>query len=59
MAYGIVLPPRNVLQDSLAGPVAERVSAEFGVRDAELRVELVASHVVGLAFARCSTSTAT
>jgi AcrR family transcriptional regulator len=43
---------RNVLQDSLAGPVAERVSAEFGVRDAELRVELVASHLVGLAFAR-------
>jgi len=43
---------RNVLQDSLAGPVAERVSAEFGVSDAELRVELVASHLVGLAFAR-------
>jgi AcrR family transcriptional regulator len=43
---------RNVLQDSLAGPVAERVAAEFGVRDAELRVELVASHLVGLAFAR-------
>ncbi|MBV9351289.1 MAG: TetR/AcrR family transcriptional regulator, partial [Mycobacterium sp.] len=43
---------RNVLHDSLAGPVAERVAAEFGVRDAELRVELVASHLVGLAFAR-------
>jgi AcrR family transcriptional regulator len=43
---------RNVLHDSLAGPVAERVAAEFGVADAELRVELVASHLVGLAFAR-------
>jgi AcrR family transcriptional regulator len=43
---------RNVLQNSLAGPVAERVAAEFGVHDAELRVELVASHLVGLAFAR-------
>jgi AcrR family transcriptional regulator len=43
---------RNVLHDSLAGPVAERVAAEFGVHDAELRVELVASHLVGLAFAR-------
>jgi AcrR family transcriptional regulator len=43
---------RNMLHDSLAGPVAERVAAEFGVRDAELRVELVASHLVGLAFAR-------
>jgi AcrR family transcriptional regulator len=43
---------RNVLHDSLAGPVAERVAAEFGVRDSELRVELVASHLVGLAFAR-------
>lgn len=43
---------RDVLHDSLAGPVAERVAAEFGVPDAELRVELVASHLVGLAFAR-------
>lgn len=43
---------RKVLHDSLAGPVAARVTAEFGVADAELRVELVASHLVGLAFAR-------
>src|ERR1700744_2419202 len=43
---------RQVLHDALAGPVAERVAAEFGVTDAELRVELVASHLAGLAFAR-------
>ena len=43
---------RNVLHDSLAGPVAARVADEFGVADAELRVELVASHLAGLAFAR-------
>jgi hypothetical protein len=41
-----------VLHDSLAGPLAKRVAAEFGVADAELRVELVASHLAGLAFAR-------
>ena len=43
---------RKVLHDSLAGPIAQRVAAEFGVADAELRVELVASHLAGLAFAR-------
>ena len=43
---------RNVLLDSIAGPVAQRVATEFGVADAELRVELVASHLIGLAFAR-------
>nr|WP_165588750.1 TetR family transcriptional regulator [Mycolicibacterium komanii] len=43
---------RKVLHDALAGPMAERVAAEFGVEDAELRVELVASHLMGLAFAR-------
>ncbi|OBJ56626.1 TetR/AcrR family transcriptional regulator [Mycobacterium sp. 1423905.2] len=43
---------RKVLQDSLAGPIAERVATEFGVSDARLRVELVASHLAGLAFAR-------
>jgi AcrR family transcriptional regulator len=43
---------RAVLHDALAGPVAARVAAEFGVADAELRVELVASHLAGLAFAR-------
>jgi AcrR family transcriptional regulator len=43
---------RKVLHDSLAGPTAERIAAEFGVTDAELRVELVASHLAGLAFAR-------
>jgi AcrR family transcriptional regulator len=43
---------RKVLHDSLAGPIAKRVAAEFGVADAELRVELVASHLAGLAFAR-------
>ena len=32
--------------------LAKRVAAEFGVTDAELRVELVASHLAGLAFAR-------
>src|SRR5246127_851756 len=42
----------QVLHDALAGPVAKRVAAEFGVTDAELRVELVASHLAGLAFAR-------
>ena len=43
---------RKVLHDSLAGPIAKRVAAEFEVADAELRVELVASHLAGLAFAR-------
>jgi AcrR family transcriptional regulator len=43
---------RKVLHDSLAGPIAKRIAAEFGVADAELRVELVASHLAGLAFAR-------
>jgi AcrR family transcriptional regulator len=43
---------RRVLHDALAGPMAERVAAEFGVDDAELRVELVATHLMGLAFAR-------
>src|SRR5436305_9794096 len=43
---------RKVLHDSLAGPIAKRVAAELGVADAELRVELVASHLAGLAFAR-------
>jgi len=43
---------RKVLHDTLAGPIAERVAEEFGVDDAELRVELVASHLMGLAFAR-------
>ncbi|MCV7233150.1 TetR/AcrR family transcriptional regulator [Mycobacterium branderi] len=43
---------RKVLYDSLAGPIANRVAAEFGVADAELRAELVASHLMGLAFAR-------
>jgi AcrR family transcriptional regulator len=43
---------RKVLHGSLAGPIAERVAAEFGVADAELRVELVASHLAGVAFAR-------
>lgn len=43
---------RKVLHDALAGPMAQRVAEEFGVSDAELRVELVASHLMGLAFAR-------
>jgi AcrR family transcriptional regulator len=43
---------REVLHDTIAGPVAQRIAAEFGVADAELRVELVASHLAGLAFAR-------
>jgi AcrR family transcriptional regulator len=43
---------RKLLYDTLAGPVADRVASEFGVADAVLRVELVASHLMGLAFAR-------
>ncbi|VBA32720.1 putative HTH-type transcriptional regulator YbiH [Mycobacterium attenuatum] len=43
---------RKILHDSLAGPIAERLTAEFGVTDAQLRAELVASHLAGLAFAR-------
>ena len=43
---------RQVLHDTLAGPIATRVATEFGVTDGELRVELVASHLAGLAFAR-------
>src|SRR5262245_16212312 len=43
---------RKLLHDTLAGPVAERLAAEFRVDDPVLRVELVASHLMGLAFAR-------
>jgi AcrR family transcriptional regulator len=43
---------RKLLHDTLAGPVAERVGAEFGVDNAVLRVELVTVHLMGLAFAR-------
>lgn len=43
---------RKLLYDTLAGPVAERVHAEFGVDDPVLRVELVTVHLLGLAFAR-------
>jgi hypothetical protein len=43
---------RNMLHSSLVGPAAKRVGTEFGLAAAELRVELVASHLVGLAFAR-------
>ncbi|WP_163700379.1 TetR/AcrR family transcriptional regulator [Mycolicibacterium agri] len=43
---------RQVLHDAMAGPLAQRVADAFGVSDAELRVELVASHLMGLAFAR-------
>lgn len=43
---------RNMLHGSLVGPLAKRVGSEFGVSDPELRLELVASHLIGLAFAR-------
>jgi AcrR family transcriptional regulator len=43
---------RKLLHDTLAGPLAGRVATEFGVDDAVLRVELVASHLMGMAFAR-------
>jgi AcrR family transcriptional regulator len=43
---------RKLLHDTLAGPIAERVAAEFGVADTELRAELVTAHLAGLAFAR-------
>lgn len=43
---------RKLLHDTLAGPVAERVAARFGVDDPVLRVELVTVHLMGLAFAR-------
>jgi AcrR family transcriptional regulator len=43
---------KQVLHDSLAGPVAERVASAFGVSDAVLRVELVTVHLMGVAFAR-------
>src|ERR1700744_5487586 len=43
---------RKVLHDALVGPVPRRAGALFGVTDAELQVELVASHLPGLVFAR-------
>lgn len=49
---GIQPLARKLLHDSLAGPVAQRVATEFDVDNAELRVELVTVHLVGLAFAR-------
>jgi AcrR family transcriptional regulator len=48
-----VLPlARKLLRDTVAGPIAQRVAATFGVDDAVLRVELVTVHLLGLAFAR-------
>ncbi|NOP96142.1 TetR family transcriptional regulator [Mycolicibacterium fortuitum] len=43
---------RKLLHDTLAGPVARQIADQFGVDNAELRVELVTVHLVGLAFAR-------
>ncbi|MGY1990744.1 TetR/AcrR family transcriptional regulator [Mycolicibacterium fortuitum] len=43
---------RKLLHDTLAGPVARQIADRFGVDNAELRVELVTVHLVGLAFAR-------
>ncbi|MEW2483523.1 TetR family transcriptional regulator [Mycobacterium sp. NPDC049093] len=43
---------RKLLHDTLAGPVAQQIADQFGVDNAELRVELVTVHLVGLAFAR-------
>lgn len=43
---------REMLHNSLIGPLAKRVEDQFDVKDAELRLELVASHLIGLAFAR-------
>ena len=43
---------RKLLHDAVAGPIAERVRIAFGVDNAQLRVELVTVHLVGLAFAR-------
>ncbi|WP_166903871.1 TetR family transcriptional regulator [Mycobacterium sp. DL440] len=43
---------RKLLHDTLAGPVAQQIAAQFGVDNAELRAELVTVHLVGLAFAR-------
>jgi Tetracyclin repressor-like, C-terminal domain len=41
----------SILPPSAVG-VPVTIAAQFGVADAELRVELVASHMAGLAFAR-------
>lgn len=43
---------RDMLHGSLVGPLAKRIQEQFDVTDAELRLELVASHLIGLAFAR-------
>lgn len=43
---------KDLLHTSLAGPIAERLAAKFDVPDAVLRVELVTSHLMGVAFAR-------
>lgn len=43
---------RKLLHDTLAGPVAQQITDQFGVDNAELRVELVTVHLAGLAFAR-------
>jgi AcrR family transcriptional regulator len=49
---GVHMQARELLHHALAGPMAERIATEFGVADAELRAELVASHLMGVAFAR-------
>jgi hypothetical protein len=43
---------REMLHSSLVGPLGKRIQEQFDVTDAELRLELVASHLIGLAFAR-------
>lgn len=43
---------RNMLEHSLVGPLAKRLNRDFGVSEPELRLELAASHLIGLAFAR-------
>ena len=43
---------RDMLHSSLVGPLAKRIQEQFDVSDGELRLELVASSLIGLAFAR-------
>lgn len=43
---------KQILLESVHGPIAERLTKDYGITDAALRVELTITHLMGLAMAR-------
>jgi AcrR family transcriptional regulator len=43
---------KEILLETVHGPIAERLSKDYGITDAALRVELAISHLMGVAVAR-------